>query len=196
MRSSQQLITYYLQPINNPAIESTKQNPAIENTKQNFLVVECISASKKAKPHCQVFSSTTFSLSQLEVLAVNLEKWDNYYLGLDVGVFVGLIFKKIRRWAWKNPVGRVVALLALIGEVNDFIIQGKQGVAYAVINKIDQKQIELKELEQSPLSLVIKEPLQKAKTKNSERLLPNKRWVFLKGFTKPFIQRLLAILNN
>lgn len=195
-------INYYLQPIN------------IKN-QQNFLVVKCLSKKaikkipakfkkNKTKPAvqlCEVFSPVYFSVSEIESAAVDLEKWDNYYLGLDIGVFVAAFIKKIRNWVWRNPVGRVVGALVLSLEISDFITQGKQGVLYATIYSIDKKQAEKVELQNNTFYKSENAASPNAAKQNlnvlrSEQLIPNKSWVHLKGFDKNLINKLLIFFEN
>lgn len=176
-------ITYYLQPVEREG-------------EKNFLVIKCAREKKKAKPFCEVFSSVYFSLSSLEAIAVDLEKWDSYYLGLDVGVFVGAFFQKIRSWVWRNPIGRVVGVLALTGEVSDFVVSRKQGVVYAVVSEIDQKQAELRELKKYALPKSLEKKESSLGLKNKEQLLPSKLWIPLKGFDLGLINQLLNLVGN
>lgn len=206
-----------------PGFESAPLNPDIEYEiyylkpfpvakKQKFSVIKCIyfktlkkkSSQKHTKPlSCSPVSLVHFSLSALEAIAIDLEKWNPYYLGLNVAVFVGLIFGKIRNWIWRNPIGRVVGVLALTGEISDFVEQKKQSLVYVVISKIDQKQIELQEknqyripksLTESEEFLTGKKPL--ANSKKDNPLLPNKSWISLEGFDAQLIRELLKLLSN
>lgn len=179
------VISYYLKPIG-------------KNNQKNFLVMECASKHKDSQAICKKFSSTSFTLTNLESLAAGLEEWDSYYLGLDIGVFVGFMFKKVRSWVWQNPVGRVVGVLALAGEISDFFVQKKQGIVYAVISTIDQTQIGLNDLEGGgvPQPKVLQRKLSKGTGLSRQVVSPKDFWIPLEGFNKDLIQGLLNIVGN
>lgn len=182
IKSYTSLTTYYLQPVK-------------KNAEQNFLVVKCVSTKKTLKPFCKVFSSIYFSLSKLETLAINLEEWDTYYLGLDIAIFFGAFSHKIRTWIWRTPIGRIVGGLVLAVEINDFAVQRKQSVAYSVIYQIDQKQAEIKQIQNllPNFSEKIKAVLDEEKR---GALLPNKFWIPLKGFDENLVNKLLDLFDN
>lgn len=167
-------------------------SPSLNNNQKSFTIVQCDGSDKKPKQFCKPFSSHSFSMQDLEFVAKNLEKWDQYYLTLDISIFFGAIFKKVRSWVWYHPVGRVVGVLALSGELSDFVTQKKQATVYAAIAEIDQAQVGLDELVEN---LNPGDPLPKSNLLKY-KLNSNKSWILLRGFDKFLVQDLLNMLGN